>query len=95
MRFECRSIFYPKPLEPDDYIRPHDVSVICSTSDEEVIAARLAVDYLDILRAEIDGESVCDVCDADSAGWKCVSCHSGPTHRGIDFSSDELDAVPR
>lgn len=90
MRFECRSTYHPKPLEPDDYIRPHDISVICSSSDdEEVVAARLAVDHLDILRAELEGQSVCHICDADSADWEHV--YSATIEPAIDFAEIRED----
>ena len=39
---------------------------------EEVVAARLAVDYLDIFRIEAEGQSVLHVCDSDSSGWEHV-----------------------
>ncbi len=73
MRFRCTSTFHPKPYEPSDYIRPNVIEVVCRTAgDEDAIAARLAVDYLDIANAERDGASVLHVCDADSSGWTGV-----------------------
>ncbi|EGF28733.1 hypothetical protein RBWH47_03765 [Rhodopirellula baltica WH47] len=75
MKIELRSIFYPKPVDPDGYLRPHELSVICQSSESEngeVVAARLAVDYLDISRAEDEGMNVWEVCDADSQGWYSV-----------------------
>ncbi len=73
MRFECKSTYYPKPSEPNDFIRSNLIDVCCFTAgDSDTVAARLAVDYLDILRAESEGQSVLHVCDADSSAWSKV-----------------------
>ncbi|QDT04834.1 hypothetical protein K227x_32310 [Rubripirellula lacrimiformis] len=73
MRFECNSIFYPKPTDPTHYFRTNEMNVWCYTDgDEPVVAARLAVDYLDIARAVSDGQSILHVCDADSSAWMHV-----------------------
>lgn len=73
MRFECNSIFYPKPTDPTHYISTNEIDVWCHTvGDEPAVAARLAVDYLDIARAVSAGESILHICDADSAGWMNV-----------------------
>jgi hypothetical protein len=37
-----------------------------------VLAGRLAFDLLDIGRAEVAGENLYEICDADSAGWEGV-----------------------
>ena len=74
MRFECKYTYYPAPCEPDDYLRAMTVDVMCfqKDTDEEVLVARLAIDHLDLIRAEADGMDVLMVCDADSAGWESV-----------------------
>lgn len=73
MRFECHSTFYPKPFEPSHYIRTGEIDVFCHTAgDQDTVAARLAVDYLDITRAESEGQSILYVCDSDSAAWMQV-----------------------
>ncbi len=81
MRFDTRSTYHPKPFELKQYIRSHVISVACPVEGdpedddyeyEEVVAGRLAVDYLDILRIETEGQSVLHVCDSDSAGWEHV-----------------------
>jgi hypothetical protein len=73
MRFECRSTFYPKPTDPTHYFQTNEMDVRCHTvGDEPTIAARLAVDYLDIARAVSDGQSILHLCDADSSGWMQV-----------------------
>ena len=73
MRFEGKYTFRPKPYGPDEFIVPHEVDVVCYTGDENsVVAGRVAFDFLDIMRAEIEGESVLNVCDADSGGWSSV-----------------------
>ncbi|MCC9654548.1 hypothetical protein LOC70_01805 [Rhodopirellula sp. JC737] len=92
MRIESRSIFYPKPVDPDGYIRPHELSVICASSeneDREVVAARLAVDYLDIARIEEEGMNVMEVCDADSQGWHHVcSAMLEPTEACAEYRKE-------
>ncbi len=73
MQFECNSIFYPKPTDPTHYFNTNEIDVWCHTDgDEPAIAARLAVDYLDIARAVGAGESILHICDAESAGWMSV-----------------------
>ncbi|TWU51555.1 hypothetical protein [Rubripirellula reticaptiva] len=84
MRFECQSTYYPKPTEPNHYIRTSEIDVWCHTAgDEPAIAARLAVDYLDIDRADSEGESILHVCDADSATWMQV--YEATIEPDIDF----------
>jgi hypothetical protein len=85
MRFKCTSIIHPKPYEPSDYIRTNIIDVLCRTAgDEDAIATRLAVDYLDIASAECDGASVLHVCDADSAGWMHV--YEATIEPAVDFA---------
>jgi hypothetical protein len=73
MRFECNSISYPKPTDPIHYFCTNEIDVWCNTAgDEPAVAARLAVDYLDIARAVSDGQSIVHVCDADSSAWMQV-----------------------
>jgi len=96
MRFETHSTYYPKPFEPDHYIRSHEVAVMCSVDEgnedddyNEVMAARLAVDYLDIFRAEAEGQSVLHICDADSSGWEHV--YSATIEPAEDFAEIRKD----
>lgn len=103
MRFDTQSTYHPKPFEPKDYIRSHVVSVVCPTQDappeddpeyedleyDEVVAARLAVDYLDISRIENEGQSVLHVCDSDSAGWEHV--YSATIEPAEDFAEIRKD----
>jgi hypothetical protein len=98
MRFDTQSTYHPKPFEPKDYIRSHVVSVVCpvegDTDDddyeyEEVVAGRLAVDYLDITRIEHEGHSVLDVCDSDSSGWEHV--YSATIEPAEDFAELRKD----
>jgi hypothetical protein len=73
MRLRCRFDYYPQPLDPHQYIRPVIVDVLCSSrADEEVVAGRLAIDHLDLGRAALQGKSVLEICDADSAAWESV-----------------------
>lgn len=70
MFFECNSTFYPKPTDLTHYIRKNEIDVWCQTAgDEPTVAARLAVDYLDITLAENEGQSIFLICDAHSAAW--------------------------
>ena len=73
MRFQCQFDYYPRPAESDEYIRPMVVDVMCTNEKfDEVVAARIAVDHLDLTRALAASEMVYDICDADSAGWERV-----------------------
>ncbi|TWU37449.1 hypothetical protein [Novipirellula artificiosorum] len=73
MRIDCHSTFYLKPSDPTHYFRRSEMDVWCHTNgDEPTIAARLAVDYLDIARADSEGQSILHICDADSAAWMQV-----------------------
>ena len=74
MRFDCSYTYYPAPSEPDDYLRLMKIDVNCfhAESDEEILVARLAIDHLDLIRAEEDGANLLMICDADSAGWESV-----------------------
>jgi hypothetical protein len=73
MRLRCHFDYYPQPNSPELYIRPVIVEVVCSAkSGDEDIAARLAIDHLDLGRAMTEGEDVYDICDTDSAGWESV-----------------------
>ncbi len=95
MRFDCKFRYYPHVTEPDDFIRPYVIDIICSSeTDEEVIVAKIALDYLDIVRAEVSRQHLYEVCDADSAGWEHV--YSAIIEPGVnsaeirrDFGFDE------
>lgn len=66
------------------------IDVLCRTAgDEDTIAARLAVDYLDIAGAERDGASVLHVCDADSSGWTRV--YEATIEPAVDFAMIRQD----
>jgi len=73
MRFHCQFDYYPEPYESNLYIREMEINIVCGSRDgDDVVAGRLSVDHLDIIRAETAGESIYDVCDADSSGWEHV-----------------------
>jgi hypothetical protein len=73
MRLRCQFEYYPQPYEPELYLRPVAIDVVChSEPDSEAIAGRIALDHLDLVRAETTGENVHDICDADSGGWEAV-----------------------
>ena len=73
MEFHCQFKHYPQPCDPQFYLRPVTVDVMCFTeSGNEALAGRLAFDLLDIGRAEVAGENLYEICDADSAGWEGV-----------------------
>ena len=76
MYFRCQFCYYPQPFEPNLYIQEMTVEVLCGTDEEGVgdgvVAARLAVDVLDISRAQVADVRIYDICDADSAGWEHV-----------------------
>lgn len=92
MKIELRSIFYPKPVDPNGYLRPHELSVYCASSEDEdgeVVAARLAFDYLDVARIEEEGVNVWEVCDADSQGWLSVcSAMLEPTAKYAEYRKE-------
>ena len=90
MRFECRSTYYPKPCSPENFIRSNLIDVCCFTAgDSDTIAARLAVDYLDIQRAENAGQSVLHVCDADSSAW--LKVYESTIEPATDFAEIRKD----
>jgi hypothetical protein len=90
MRFKCESTYNPKPSSPEGYITANLIDVFCLTAGgEETVAARLAVDYLDILRAESEGQSVLHVCDADSSAWMKV--YESTIDPAIDFAEIRKD----
>ena len=73
MYFDCRFTYFPRPFEPNHFLREMTIDVVCGVDDfGDVVAARLAVDRLDIGRAATAGEDVYEVCDADSSGWEAV-----------------------
>jgi hypothetical protein len=73
MEFQCQFTHHPQPCDPQYFIRPVIVDVVCWTdSDEKAVAGRLALDHLDVSRAEYAGEDIYELCDADSAGWEGV-----------------------
>lgn len=69
MQFDCRFSYFPQPFEPELYLREYEIDVVSGNEAGSFVAARLALDFLDIRRIEAAGESVLEVCDADSAGW--------------------------
>ncbi len=73
MRFSCHFDYYPAPWDSQFFINPVTVDVLCGDErGDEHLVARLAIDHLNLSRAECCGEDVFDVCDADSAGWEAV-----------------------
>ncbi len=73
MRFSCNYDYYPQPYEPNFFLREMTVDVLCvSENDEEVTAARMAIDHLDIDRALDNRQDIYEICDADSSGWESV-----------------------
>jgi len=73
MHFDCRFTYYPQPFEPNLFLREMTIDVVCGVDDfASVVAARLAVDHLDIGRVTSVGGDIYEVCDADSSGWEAV-----------------------
>lgn len=71
MRFSCNYDYFPAPCDPSMYINKMVVDVLVSNDeDEECLVARLAVDHLNVTRAEVDGENIFDICDSDSSEWE-------------------------
>ncbi len=84
MRLRCTFNYCAAPIEPNDFIRDSVIDVVCSTEDgEPVVAGRVAVDHLDLTRAECSGQDIYEVCDADSAGWEQVYAGLLDTHSGM------------
>lgn len=100
MKFVSRMTFHPQPIDPDEVIISHEIDVLCYTdSDASVVAGRVAIDYLDFVRASILGQSVVHVCDADSTGW--MNVYSSVIEPSYDFDQirqdfgfeDEIDGL--
>lgn len=73
MHFDCKFSYYPQPMESNFFLRPMTVDVMCYVDDYgDTVAARLAIDHLDVSRVVVMGEDLYDVCDCDSAGWEAV-----------------------
>ncbi|MCA9120993.1 MAG: hypothetical protein H6822_31095 [Planctomycetaceae bacterium] len=73
MKFRCQFDYYPQPFGPEQYLREMLVEVVGLThAGEDALFARLAIDHLDLGRAELSSERVYEICDADSAGWEQV-----------------------
>lgn len=73
MRFSCHFDYYPAPASPSSFINTMTVDVLCCDEyGHDCLVARLAIDHLDLTRAETAGEDVLMVCDADSGGWEAV-----------------------
>lgn len=94
MKFHCQFDYYPQPYEPNFYIREMIIDVVCGTAEgDEVVAGRLAIDHLDIIRADVSGESIYEVCDADSGGGERVFAGlfepGTPAEWRADFRFDE------
>ena len=84
MRFSCHFDYYPEPWDPQFFINPVTVDVLCGDENgNDCLVARMAIDHLDLIRAETSGQDVLDVCDADSAGWEAV--YSALFEPGEDF----------
>ena len=69
MEFRCQFTYMPQPCEPGFYIRPMTIDIFCLHEVENELAGRLAIDHLDLMRANSDGVNVFDICDSDSQGW--------------------------
>ena len=69
MHFDCRFRYFPQPYEPNLFLREYEIDVISGNDERSFVAGRLAVDFLDMTRVESAGETVLEVCDADSDGW--------------------------
>ena len=90
MRLRSQFDYYPQPGNPDMYLRPATIDVVCFTeTGEDAIAGRMAVDHLDLVRAEIEKVSVYDICDADSGGWEAV--YKALFEPGLDFAGIRRD----
>ncbi|MEX1224598.1 MAG: hypothetical protein WEA31_08630 [Pirellulales bacterium] len=73
MFFDCNFTYYPEAWDPNLMLREMVINVCCATHDDtDVVAARLAVDHLDIGRAIESGVDVYEICDADSSGWESL-----------------------
>jgi len=71
MWFKTQTIHHPKPDDPQQYIDSHIVEVVCFTEDyAEVVAGRLAIDYLDLMQADFSSGDILQIADADSGGWE-------------------------
>lgn len=94
MQFNCRFSYFPQPYDPEYFIREYEIDVISGNEQGEFLAGRLALDFLDIDRIELSGESVFEVCDADSSGWVNVyrglfDEHDGSVELRKDFEFDD------
>jgi hypothetical protein len=85
MRFDIKSTYHPIAClgDPSLYVNSCVIDVkVMTPGNDEALAARIAVDHIDLIRVEDDGESLYAVCDSDSAGWEAVYA------KIFDLSSD-------
>ena len=84
MRFSCHFNYHPAPYDPEFFINPVTIDVFCDDGNgDEQLAAKLAIDHLNLSRVESCGEDLLHVCDADSTGWEAV--YSALFELGEDF----------
>ncbi len=69
------------------------IDVVCLADNGGAsVAARLAVDHLDIGRANLAGQDIFEICDSDSGGWESVfAAVFAPGGQGEWFGDLEFD----
>ena len=74
MQFQVSFDFNPCPSEPDDYLCPFTVDILCwnSDTDERVLGGRIKGYDLDLFRVQGIGRGVWDVFDAHSGDLEYV-----------------------
>lgn len=91
MHFDCRFAYFPQPYESNYFLREYEIDVVSGNEEGSFVAGRLALDFLDLTRIEKSGESVFEVCDADSAGWVDVYQALFEENRGRTQLKEEFD----
>jgi hypothetical protein len=89
IRVECNFAASIGRYAPEDYIRRMDLTVHAYTAEgESVVVGKIAADQLLLSAAELDGEPLISICDADSSGM--VELFEALFENGYEFQP-ELD----
>lgn len=92
MKFECRFEYHPAPGQPQSYISPLGIDVLCANQFDEQLVARLAFDHLELDRVEENSENLWEVCDSDSDAWATIyKAMFRQLKNGNILIKDELD----
>ncbi|TWT67507.1 hypothetical protein [Allorhodopirellula solitaria] len=92
MWLQTQTIHHPKPDDPQQNIDNHIVEVVFGTEDDaEVVAGRLAIDYLDWTRTKFSSGDILQIADADSGGWEGLCAVTLDLHQSEPKIRDDFD----